>query len=275
MNPKYQKVCAEIAKTEKKVEDLQGQLKELYDKKTELENLEIVNTVRAMVMDKDQIMAFLAAMKDGKAEKALESVHKYLETKHGIVLLQPAYKEYHLELGEVSSYPPGYKENAGIFCHNNPWIIAAETVVGHGDRAFDLYSRIAPAYREEISDLHKMEPYVYSQMIAGKDAKNFGQAKNSWLTGTAAWNFYVISNYILGIKPDWEGLKIDPCIPHTWDGYQVSRRFRGATYAIAIENPSHVCRGVKQVTVDGQAIEGNVLPVFADGKTHQVTVTLG
>ena len=214
-------------------------------------------------------------VKDGKAEKALESVHKYLETKHGIVLLQPAYKEYHLELGEVSSYPPGYKENAGIFCHNNPWIIAAETVVGHGDRAFDLYSRIAPAYREEISDLHKMEPYVYSQMIAGKDAKNFGQAKNSWLTGTAAWNFYVISNYILGIKPDWEGLKVDPCIPHTWDGYQVSRRFRGATYAIAIENPSHVCRGVKQVTVDGQAIEGNVLPVFADGKTHQVTVTLG
>ena len=214
-------------------------------------------------------------VKDGKAEKALESVHKYLETKHGIVLLQPAYKEYHLELGEVSSYPPGYKENAGIFCHNNPWIIAAETVVGHGDRAFDLYSRIAPAYREEISDLHKMEPYVYSQMIAGKDAKNFGQAKNSWLTGTAAWNFYVISNYILGIKPDWEGLKVDPCIPHTWDGYQVSRRFRGATYAIAIENPSHVCRGVKQVTVDGQAIAGNVLPVFADGKTHQVTVTLG
>ena len=275
MNPKYQKVCAEIAKTEKKVEDLQGQLKERYDKKTELENLEIVNTVRAMVMDKDQIMAFLAAMKDGKAEKALESVHKYLETKHGIVLLQPAYKEYHLELGEVSSYPPGYKENAGIFCHNNPWIIAAETVVGHGDRAFDLYSRIAPAYREEISDLHKMEPYVYSQMIAGKDAPNFGQAKNSWLTGTAAWNFYVISNYILGIKPDWEGLKVDPCIPHTWDGYQVSRRFRGATYAIAIENPSHVCRGVKQVTVDGQAIEGNILPVFADGKTHQVTVTLG
>ena len=214
-------------------------------------------------------------VENGKAEKALESVHKMLETKHGIVLLQPAYSEYHLELGEVSSYPPGYKENAGIFCHNNPWIIAAETVVGHGDRAFDLYSRIAPAWREEISDLHKMEPYVYSQMIAGKDAKNFGQAKNSWLTGTAAWNFYVISNYILGIKPDWDGLKIDPCIPHTWDGYTVSRRFRGAVYDIEICNPDHVCRGVKQVTVDGKAIEGNVLPVFADGKNHKVTVTLG
>ncbi len=214
-------------------------------------------------------------LEDGKAEQALESVHKYLETEHGIVLLQPAYKEYHLELGEVSSYPPGYKENAGIFCHNNPWIIAAETVVGHGDRAFDLYSRIAPAYREEISDLHKMEPYVYSQMIAGKDAQNFGQAKNSWLTGTAAWNFYVISNYILGVKPDWDGLKIDPCIPHTWDGYQVSRRFRGATYAIDIQNPAHVCRGVQSVTVDGKAISGNVLPVFSDGQTHQVTVVLG
>ena len=214
-------------------------------------------------------------VEDGKAEQALESVHKHLETEHGIVLLQPAYKAYHLELGEVSSYPPGYKENAGIFCHNNPWIIAAETVVGHGDRAFDLYSRIAPAYREEISDLHKMEPYVYSQMIAGKDAAHFGQAKNSWLTGTAAWNFYVISNYILGVKPDWDGLKIDPCVPHTWDGYEVSRKFRGATYAIAIKNPDHVCRGVKSVTVDGKAIDGNVLPAFGDGKTHQVEVILG
>ncbi len=214
-------------------------------------------------------------VKDGKAEQALESVHKYLETKHGIVLLQPAYREYHLELGEVSSYPPGYKENAGIFCHNNPWIMAAETVVGHGDRAFDLYSRIAPAYREDISDLHKMEPYVYSQMIAGKDAKNFGQAKNSWLTGTAAWNFYVISNYILGIKPDWEGLRVDPCIPHTWDSYSVSRRFRGASYDITIMNPQHVCRGVKRVTVDGAPIEGDLLPVFNDGKVHEVAVELG
>ena len=212
---------------------------------------------------------------DGKAEQALESVHKYLETEHGIVLLQPAYKEYHLELGEVSSYPGGYKENAGIFCHNNPWIIAAETVVGHGDRAFDLYSRIAPAWREEISDLHKMEPYVYSQMIAGKDAPHFGQAKNSWLTGTAAWNFYVISNYILGIKPDWDGLKIDPCIPHGWEGYQICRRFRGAVYEIDIQNPNHVCRGVRELTVDGKKVDGNVIPAFTDGGNHQVKVVLG
>ena len=214
-------------------------------------------------------------VEDGKAEKALKSVEEWLETEHGIVLLQPAYSTYHLELGEVSSYPPGYKENAGIFCHNNPWIIAAETMVGHGDRAFKLYSKIAPAYREDISDLHKMEPYVYSQMIAGKDAKNFGQAKNSWLTGTAAWNFYVISNYILGVKPDWTGLRIDPCIPKDWDGYGISRRFRGATYDIAVKNPNHVCKGVASVVVDGTPIEGNVLPVFADGKVHTVEVTLG
>ena len=214
-------------------------------------------------------------LKDGKAEQALDSVRERLETKHGIVLLQPAYKEYHLELGEVSSYPCGYKENAGIFCHNNPWIIAAETVVGHGDRAFDLYSRIAPAWREEISDLHRMEPYVYSQMIAGKDAKNFGQAKNSWLTGTAAWNFYVISQYILGIKPDWDGLKVDPCIPHTWDGYRICRRFRGAEYDIQISNPAHVCRGVKSLTVDGKPVESGLIPAFSDGRKHTVLVTLG
>ena len=214
-------------------------------------------------------------VEDGKAEKALKSVEKWLETEHGIVLLQPAYKTYHLELGEVSSYPPGYKENAGIFCHNNPWIMAAETVVGHGDRSFALYSKIAPAWREEISDLHKTEPYVYSQMIAGKDAVHFGQAKNSWLTGTAAWNFYVISNYILGIKPDWNGLKIDPCIPHGWDSYEISRRFRGATYLIAIENPDHVCRGIRKISVDGNDIAGNVLPIFCDGKEHHVKVILG
>ncbi|NLD83267.1 MAG: glycosyl transferase [Clostridiales bacterium] len=214
-------------------------------------------------------------LRDGKAEKALKSVEKWLETEHGIVLQQPAYKEYHLELGEVSSYPPGYKENAGIFCHNNPWIMAAETVLGHGDRAFSLYRKIAPAYREDISDTHKMEPYVYSQMIAGKDAVHFGQAKNSWLTGTAAWNFYVISNCILGVKPDWDGLKIDPCIPHDWDGYRVSRRFRGAMYEIEVKNPNHVCRGVKQITLDGKPLEGSLLPALSDGKTHQVTVVLG
>ena len=148
----------------------------------------------------------------GHAKKALDSVRDRLETAHGIVLNQPAYKAYHVELGEISSYPPGYKENAGIFCHNNPWVMIAETVIGRGERAFALYKKIAPAYREEISEVHRLEPYVYAQMIAGKDAVRHGEAKNSWLTGTAAWNFVAISQHILGVRPELEGLRVNPCI---------------------------------------------------------------
>ena len=214
-------------------------------------------------------------VKEGLALKALDSVKDKLETKYGIVLQQPAYSTYHLELGEISSYPPGYKENAGIFCHNNPWIMIGETVLGRGDRAFDLYKKIAPAYLEDISEIHRMEPYVYSQMVAGRDAVRFGEAKNSWLTGTASWNFVTISQSILGIIPDFDGLMVDPCIPSSWDKYTVSRAFRGAQYDIEIVNPDHVCKGVKSVEVDGNAIEGNVIPAFGDGKTHTVKVTLG
>ena len=208
--------------------------------------------------------------------KALESVDKWLNSEHGLSLNQPAFTKYYIEYGEISTYPAGYKENAGIFCHNNAWIICAEAFVGHGDKAFEYYSKIAPAYREEkYSDLHRTEPYVYAQMIAGKDAKRHGEAKNSWLTGTAAWNFVAVSQYILGVIPDWNGLKIDPSIPHEWDGFTVSRQFRGATYDITVQNPNHVCKGIASVTVDGKAIEGNVLPVFGDGKTHAVTVVMG
>jgi cellobiose phosphorylase len=213
---------------------------------------------------------------DGKARRALDSVRDRLETPHGILLQQPAYKRYHPELGEISSYPPGYKENAGIFCHNNPWIIAAETVLGDGDRAFALYRKIAPAYREEISDLHKTEPYVYAQMIAGRDAARAGQAKNSWLTGTAAWNYYVISQYILGVKPDYDGLRVDPCIPHDWKTYGVRRAYRGAVYDITVRNLSGVCRGVKRIEVDGRILAAGetLLPVFSGGGAHKVEVTL-
>ena len=208
--------------------------------------------------------------------KALESVDKYLNSTHGLVLNQPAFTKYYIEYGEISTYPGGYKENAGIFCHNNAWIICAEAFVGHGDKAFEYYSKIAPAYREEkYSDLHRTEPYVYAQMIAGKDAKRHGEAKNSWLTGTAAWNFVAVSQYILGVIPDWDGLKIDPSIPHEWDGFTISRQFRGATYDVTVKNPNHVCKGVVSVTVDGKAIEGNVLPVFSDGKNHAVEVVMG
>ena len=207
--------------------------------------------------------------------KALESVDKWLNSEHGLSLNQPAFTKYYIEYGEISTYPAGYKENAGIFCHNNAWIICAEAFVGHGDKAFEYYSKIAPAYREEkYSDLHRTEPYVYAQMIAGKDAKRHGEAKNSWLTGTAAWNFVAVSQYILGIIPDWNGLKVDPSIPHEWDGFTVSRQFRGNTYEITVKNPKHICKGIQSVTVDGKQIEGNVLPVF-DGGVHTVEVVMG
>lgn len=208
--------------------------------------------------------------------KALESVDKYLNTEHGLVLNNPAFTKYYIEYGEISTYPGGYKENAGIFCHNNAWIICAAAYAGLGDKAFEYYSKIAPAYREEkYSDLHRTEPYVYAQMIAGKDAKRHGEAKNSWLTGTAAWNFVAVSQYILGISADWDGLKIDPSIPHEWDGFNATRKFRDAVYDITVKNPDHICKGVKSVTVDGNAIEGNVVPSFSDGKTHTVEVVMG
>ena len=214
-------------------------------------------------------------LEDGKAIKAMDSVKKYLDTPYGIVLNNPAFTKYYIEYGEISTYPAGYKENAGIFCHNNAWIVCAETVVGRGDMAFEYYSKIAPAYTEEISEIHKTEPYVYAQMIGGKDARRMGEAKNSWLTGTAAWNFVAISQWILGIKPEFEGLMIDPCIPKDWDGYTISRLYRGSTYVIDVKNPNHVSSGVKKVTVDGAEISGNILPVFNDGKEHKVEVVMG
>lgn len=220
------------------------------------------------------VMAGLG-VEDGLAEKALNSVQERLETPYGIVLNNPPYSKYYLNLGEISTYPPGYKENAGIFCHNNPWIMMAETVIGRGDRAFELYKKIAPAYLEDISEIHRMEPYVYSQMIAGKDAVRHGEAKNSWLTGTAAWNYVAISQAILGIQADFDGLKVNPCIPQDWEGFTVTRQYRGNTYVIKVKNPNHVCSGVASLTVDGKAVEGNVIPFSGQGETHQVEVVLG
>jgi cellobiose phosphorylase len=213
-------------------------------------------------------------LEEGLCEKALDSVKEHLDCEHGIVLNNPAYTKYYIEYGEISSYPPGYKENAGIFCHNNPWIMIGETIIGRGDEAWNYYKKICPSYLEEISDLHKTEPYVYAQMIAGKDAFNPGEAKNSWLTGTASWNFYTISQYILGIQPDYNGLKIDPCIPKDWKGFKVTRKFRGANYDIEILNPNGVCKGVAKIIVDGKIIESNLLPVFEAGTTHTVIVEM-
>ena len=211
----------------------------------------------------------------GQALKAMQSVEERLDTKYGIVLLQPAYTEYYLNLGEISSYPPGYKENAGIFCHNNPWVVCAEAEIGRGDRAFQVYARTCPAYTEAISEIHRTEPYVYSQMIAGKDAPSFGEAKNSWLTGTAAWTFLSISQAILGVQPTLDGLSVDPCIPSAWKEYTVHRKYRGADYDITVKNPNAVQKGVASVTVDGRPITGNVLPIAPKGAKVTVEVTMG
>ena len=214
-------------------------------------------------------------LKDGYCLKAMESVEKHLDTKYGIVLLQPCYTKYHVELGEITSYPGGYKENAGIFCHNNPWISIAETVVGRGNRAWQVYTRTCPAYIEDISEIHRTEPYVYSQMIAGKDAPNFGEAKNSWLTGTAAWTFLDVSQYILGIRPDYDGLVVDPCIPASLDGFSAKRDFRGVTYHITVKNPNGAEKGVASMTVDGTPVEGNMIPFDGSKKEVQVEVVMG
>lgn len=217
----------------------------------------------------------LIGHEEGMVQKSMDSVKEWLDSDYGIVLQQPAFTKYYIEYGEISTYPAGYKENAGIFCHNNPWIMITEALLGNGDRAFEYYRKIAPAYLEEISDLHRVEPYVYCQMIAGKDAFKPGEGKNSWLTGTAAWNFAAITQYILGIKPDYDGLSINPSIPKAWDGFKVSRKFRGATYNIEVKNPNHVSTGVKSITVDGEAIDGNVVPTLDAGREYQVEVILG
>lgn len=212
---------------------------------------------------------------DGRAKLALDSVKKYLDCEYGIVLNNPAFTKYHINMGEISTYPAGYKENAGIFCHNNPWIIIGETILGNGNRAFEYYKKITPSYLEDISDLHKTEPYVYSQMIAGKDAHRPGEAKNSWLTGTAAWNYYAVTQYVLGIQPQYKGLKIDPCIPNDWDGFKIQRKFRNSIYNIDIKNPNHVSKGVYQILLNGKIIEGNVIPVMKNDGEISVEIIMG
>ncbi len=214
-------------------------------------------------------------IEDGRARMALDSVKRHLDTPYGVVLQQPAYSEYHVELGEITSYPPGYKENAGIFCHNNPWIMIAETVLGRGDRAFEYYRKIAPSYIEEISELHRTEPYCYSQMVAGRDAARHGEAKNSWLTGTASWNYVAITQHILGVRPDYDGLVVDPCIPRDWKQFKVSRIYRGEKCDIEVRNPNGVMKGVVRVTVDGVDSCDRMIRPSGDGRCHKVVVEMG
>jgi cellobiose phosphorylase len=211
---------------------------------------------------------------DGRAEQTLDSVTEHLATKHGIVVLQPPYSRYYLNLGEISTYPPGYKENGSVFCHTNPWIMIAEAMAGHGDAALDYYLRINPSAREAISDVHRSEPYVYAQTIAGKYAATFGEAKNSFLTGTAAWNYVAITQWILGIRPSYEGLRIAPVVPNDWSGFTATRLFRGVTYNIGVERvgPGNAV----SLLVDGNPVEGEVVPLPPAGTTEVIVhVRLG
>ena len=215
-----------------------------------------------------------AGADNGRARQALESVHRLLYTPDGILLQQPAYSSYQLELGEVTSYPPGYKENAGIFSHNNTWIHLCWCLFGEGERALEYYLSICPSAKLDKIDTYRCEPYVYAQMTAGRDAATPGEAKNSWLTGTAAWSFVVASQGILGIQPDFDGLRINPCIPKDWKKFTVTRRFRGTEYRITVRNPSGVCRGVRKIRVDGETLEGNFIPHVPAKPIVEVAVEL-
>jgi cellobiose phosphorylase len=216
-----------------------------------------------------------AGSENGRARQALESVQEHLFTPDGVLLHQPAYTRYDPALGEISSYPPGYKENAGVFCHASAWTILAWCLLGEGERALDSYLAICPAAHEDRIDTYRSEPYVFAQMIAGRDAATPGEAKNSWLTGTAAWAFVGLSQGVLGIRPDYDGLRIDPCIPRSWPSYRVTRRFRGTVYEIAVENPDGVCGGVASLRVDGGEVEGNLVPAKSGRGPVRVDVVLG
>jgi cellobiose phosphorylase len=210
-----------------------------------------------------------------RAEAALEAVYRRLNTTKGIKLSTPGYNGYDPEKGGITTYPPGAKENGGIFLHANPWVIIAETIVGNGDRAFEYYNQINPAAKDDVIDEYECEPYVYAQNILGNEHPQFGLARNSWLTGTASWAYQAGTQYILGIRPTYAGLQIEPCIPSRWDGFRVTREFRNAVYQITVKNPHHTCKGVKSVTVDGEEIAGDVVPIFEDGQTHHVEVIFG
>jgi cellobiose phosphorylase len=218
---------------------------------------------------------------DGRAVRALAAVRERLATPHGIVLQQPPFSSYQMRLGEISSYPPGYKENGGIFCHTNPWLMIAETMVGNPSGAFDYYLRINPSAREGISEIHRCEPYVYAQVIAGRDAPTHGEAKNSWLTGTAAWNYVAATQWIVGIRPELDGLRIDPRLPAGFGAIRVTRRFRGATYRIVVHGPDEAGTGagagsVTRLVVDGRAIQGNLAPLpAAPGVVVEIEAFLG
>ena len=211
-----------------------------------------------------------------RALKALDSVEKKLNTKYGIKLSYPGYNGFDPSKGGVTTYPPGAKENGGIFLHSNPWVMIAETMVGNGDRAFQYYNQINPAsHNENNMDTFECDPYCYPQNILGDEHPQFGLARNSWLSGTSSWTYQAATKHIMGIAPKHDGLEVNPCIPKTWDGFTASRKFRGSTYEISVKNPENISKGVKSFKVDGKEIDGCIAPIFNDGNTHTIEVVLG
>ncbi len=209
-----------------------------------------------------------------RARKALDSVNKYLNTSNGIKLSWPGYKGFDPKVGGISTYPPGAKENGGIFLHANPWVMIAETIMGNGDRAYEYYNQINPAAKNCKLDEFESEPYCYPQNILGDEHKQFGMGRNAWLSGTSSWTYQAATQYILGIRASFSGLIIDPCIPSSWEGFEATRKYRGATYQITVKNPKKICKGVEKMIVDGKEIDSNVVPFFKSG-THKIEVTLG
>jgi cellobiose phosphorylase len=223
-----------------------------------------------------QAWAVMSGIADEKRSfTCMDMVKKHLDSKYGVMLMAPAYSAFDPILGAITTFAPGLKENGGIFCHSNPWAMIAETILGRGDRAFEYYKKILPPVKNRIADTHQTECYVYSQFITGKDNPHFGRARNSWLTGTAAWNMVAISQYILGIRPEHAGLMVNPCIPRAWKRFTVKRKFRNAAYVIEVRNPKRVSRGVQSLIVDGKRVAGNIIPDFGDKKTHRVEAVLG
>ncbi len=223
-----------------------------------------------------QSWGVLSEIADSKrAVKCMDAVKEKLVTEHGIKLMGPAYQAFYPYIGAIGTFSAGLKENGGIFCHANPWAVIAETRLRRGDRAFGYYKRICPAARNNISEIQKTEPYIYSQFIAGDESPHFGMSRNSWLTGSASWNLVAAHSYILGIRADYEGLIVDPCIPKEWAGFKVKRAYRGALYNIEVKNPKHLSSGIQSVEVDNHRISGNILPVFTDRRPHLVKVVMG
>lgn len=210
-----------------------------------------------------------------RARTALDAVYCRLNTSKGIKLSTPGYNGFDPAKGGITTYPPGAKENGGIFLHTNPWVIIAETMLGNGERAWEYFSQINPVTKNDKIDEYECEPYVFAQNILGDEHPQFGLARNSWLTGTASWAYQAATQYILGIRPAYDGLQIDPCIPRKWDGFRVTRAFRNAIYQIEVRNPDHVCKGARSIRVDGKEVQGNVVPVFCDGQIHRVEMVMG